>query len=283
MRFRYGTILLFSLSLSTVAQAQTTRERLSSAQSFAFALGVDVEETEIVTKLSSYDLIVLDGEETPARVVAALRANGAIVLGYLSVGTIERYRSWYRDVRRYRLERWDDWGEWYADTSKRRYRDLITRRVAPRILRKGFDGLFLDNFDMILTHRRQAPGMRSLIRSLASLVHARGKLLFLQNGEEALAPLLGVIDGWNREDVTFTYDFDSSIYQRVSTADHEAALEALRMVSAQGVFTTAADYIAAEDAAAQQEAAAAACSVGALPFVGDIDLSRLPMTPLTCE
>ena len=48
------------------------------------------------------------------------------MLAYLSVGTIERYRSWYRAARPYRLDLWGDWGEWYADTSKAGFRRLIS-------------------------------------------------------------------------------------------------------------------------------------------------------------
>ena len=87
-----------------------------------------------------------------------LRRHGAIVLGYLSVGTIESYRWWYRAASPYKLELWDDWGEWYADVSRKGFRDLIAERVAPRMLAKGLHGLFLDNTDMVETHGRSATG-----------------------------------------------------------------------------------------------------------------------------
>ncbi len=95
--------------------------------------------------------------------VAALRARGATVLAYLSVGTIEKWRSWYPNLKPYRLAAWRDWkDEWFADVSSAKLRATLTDKIAPAILDKGFDGLFLDNVDMIETrsHRAQRPGMR---------------------------------------------------------------------------------------------------------------------------
>src|SRR5205823_5422907 len=132
------------------------------------------------------DLVISDGEETKPGQIASLRRHGTIVLAYLDVGTIEPYRWWYRDAKPYRMDYWADWGEWNANVSQPGFRRLIAGRVATWILRKGFDGLFLDNTDMIEAHPRQTAGMRTLIRRLAALVHARHGLLFSQNGESTI-------------------------------------------------------------------------------------------------
>lgn len=156
------------------------------------------------------------------------------------------------------------------------------RRVAPSILRKGLDGLFLDNTDMIETHRRQAAGMRRLVRALSRRVHRRHGLLFSQNGESVIGPLLRHYDGWNREDVTSTYDFDKRRYRRVPRSDRQAALTALSRIRSRGLLTLATDYVAAGDAATTAEAVKNACSTGALPFVSNIGLTRIPAQPFSC-
>ena len=163
---------------------------------------------------AGYDLVVLDGQEASARQVRALRAAGKVVLAYLDVGTIERGRPWFAAARPYRLNYWPDWGEWYANVSAPGFRRLMANRVAPSMLRKGFSGLFLDNTDMIETHARQTRGMRVLVRSLAHLVHSGHRFLFAQNGEDSIGPLLPYYDGWNREDVSATYDFSRHRYIR---------------------------------------------------------------------
>lgn len=240
-------------------------------------------------RLGAFDLVVVDGEEAEPGELEALHERGVTVLGYLSVGTIEKWRSWYPRLKRYRLAAWRDWeDEWFADVSRRGFRRVLGREMAPGILDKGFDGLFLDNVDMIETrrHRRQRGGMRALVFALARLAHADGRLLFAQNGRRALRNfgLVEAIDGWNREDVSWTYDFDRDRYVGVPDGQTRAALREIGEMLALGKTVTATDYTRAGDSAALEESVANACAAGALPYVSDIELSarRLPNPPLVC-
>ena len=269
--------LLAAVSLLAVAApagAAPANPRLAGVRTFALDLG----GTPTAAALRGYDLAVVDGD-TPASVVKALRANGTIVLGYLDVGTIESYRSWYKAAKPYRLDYWPDWGEWYAAVAKPGFRRLIAGRVAPAALRRGFDGLFLDNVDMIETHRGQRAGMLALVRQLAKLPG----MLFAQNGDDIIDPFLPYLDGWNREDVTRTYDFDRKRYVAVGAGDHADAIASLKRIAARGKLVTATDYVAAGDGSAAAAATQAACAAGALSYVSDIDLKRVPAaTSLRC-
>jgi uncharacterized protein (TIGR01370 family) len=260
--------------------------------SFAFAIGNGMlagGAEEVTARLGDFGLVVVDGELATAGEVAGLRARKTVVLAYLSVGTIEKWRSWYRRLKPYRLEAWADWkDEWFADVSRAGLRRQIVRRIAPSILAKGFDGLFLDNVDMIETrdHAAQRPGMRKLVLALSDLVRGQGRLLFTQNGHWGLRKLglLDAIDGWNREDVTWGYDFDRRRYVHQRSGATRAALAELAEMAGRGLVTTATDYTATGDHAALDEAVRNACSVGALPYVSDIGLTarRLPEPPLAC-
>jgi uncharacterized protein (TIGR01370 family) len=286
-------VLAASASLLVAAAGSDAGpRRVLPAQSFAFAIGngnLSGGPAQVAERLGAFDLAVVDGELASAEEVAALRASGVTVLAYLSVGTIEKWRSWYPQLKRFRLGAWADWkDEWYADVSKAALRRAIADEIAPAILAKGFDGLFLDNVDMIETrnHVDQRDGMRELVLELATLAHSDGRLLFAQNGAWGLRKLglLDAIDGWNREDVTWTYDFDHHRYVRNSAAARRAALRELAAFHDRGLITTAANYTRAGDRHAAAESVADACWVGALPYVGDIGLTakRLPNPPLTC-
>ncbi len=260
------------------AGLRSTPTRLSGVRDWAFAIGRDLGGAD-VQRLAEYDLLVVDGEAATAAQVRRLKAKGAVVLGYLSVGTIERGRSWYPKVKSYRLDLWGDWNEWYADVSAAGYRDVIQRHVAPSMLAKGLDGLFLDNTDMIESHPANAEGMRLLVSALSTRTHEAGGLLLTQNGADSIGPTLACYDGWNLEDVTWTYDFDSRRYVRRSPAEVAAGIRALRTIRAEGLLTLATDYVAAGDRVATAEAARNARSAGAIPFVSDIGLTRLPPPP----
>jgi uncharacterized protein (TIGR01370 family) len=262
------------------ADSAPIEKRLRGVESWAFAIG-DGARAKVLRRPGAFDLVVVDGEDVSPAQVRKLRNHGAIVLGYVSVGTIERDRWWYRAASPYKLELWGDWGEWYADVARTGFRNLIAGKVAPRMLRKGLQGLFLDNTDMIETHPAQRAGMRTLVARLGRLVHRRGKLLFSQNGEGSIGPSLRHYDGWNREDVSRTYDFDRERYVRVGSADRAAALAALRRIKARGLLVTTTDYLPAGRRHAVLQAIRASCRAGALPYVSNIGLSRVP-GPLRC-
>jgi uncharacterized protein (TIGR01370 family) len=285
-------LLLAAWARGETGDGTPARGADAAPRSFAFAIGngqLAGGPVQVAERLGGFELVVVDGELARAGEVAALRARGATVLAYLSVGTIERWRSWYPRLKRYRLGAWEQWeDEFFADVSRARMRAEITGAIAPPILAKGFDGLFLDNVDMVEArrHRAQRPGMRKLVVKLAQLVHADGRLLFAQNGHRGLERLglFEALDGWNREDVTWTYDFERRRYRRNGTGAIRAALRELREVGERGLTVTATDYTRGGDEGARDEAVANACAAGALPYVGDIGLTarRLPDPPLTC-
>jgi hypothetical protein len=83
--------------------------------------------------------------------------------------------------------------------------------------------------------------------------------------------------------VTWTYDFGRHRYVRRSASEIAAARAALERIGALGLLVTATDYTAAGDSAAYGEAVANACGAGALPFVSNIALTRIPSVPPACS
>ncbi|MCZ7631086.1 MAG: endo alpha-1,4 polygalactosaminidase [Microthrixaceae bacterium] len=256
-------------------------ERLTHVQTFALALGDPLDENA-ADRLAPFDLVVIDGEGATPGLVESLQADGGVVLGYLSVGTVEEERGWTAAADPYRLDHWEDWDEDYADVADPGFRSLMVDRVAPELLRSGIDGLFLDNTDMVVDHPAQAEAMVDLVAELADLVHGRGGLVFTQNGDPVIDSLVEYLDGWNREDVSFTYDFDSGTYIPVPASDTAAAGAKLRSLANEGLLVTATDYVADGDTDATRRAVAAACEADAVPYVADIALTRLPDEPYRC-
>jgi uncharacterized protein (TIGR01370 family) len=292
MRVRRISVIAIGLAALLLAAAPAPAADPHEATSFAFAIGngnLSGGPEEVAERLGAYDLVVVDGEYASAEEIAAVQARGTTVLGYLSVGTIEKWRSWYPRVKRYRLGAWADWkDEWFADVSEPALREILSGEIAPQMLAKGFDGLFLDNVDMIEAHKHvpQRSGMRELVLALSDLTRSQGRYLFAQNGLWGLRKLglVDAIDGWNREDVTWTYDFDRRRYMRNPRAERRTALRELAQMAARGLVTTTADYTREGDTKATAQAVRNSCSVGALPYVGDIGLTarRLSNPPLNC-
>ena len=256
--------------------------RIGGPASFALALGVDADQADTIAALRGYDLVVVDGQGTSAEAVEALQRGGARVLAYLSAGTVEPGRPWFDEAKDqgWLLDHWDDWDEWYADVAQPGLRALITAEAGAE-LDKGFDGLFLDNTDMVEGHPAQRDGMVELVASLADLAGPE-RLLFAQNGDPAAAGIVDHLDGWNREDVTSTYDFDTESYAPVSATDHRDAVRQLAELHDAGLIVTATDYFAEAGSELQDEATEAACGTGAVPFASDIGLTRIADPPTIC-
>lgn len=279
------------LALASCAGGSASREAelepprhplLADVETFALGLGVDPADPASQLRLGSHDLVVIDGDAATPAVVDALHADGAVVLAYLSVGTFEPYRSWFAEARDegLLLDRWDDWGEWYAAVDEPAARRLL-RREAERLLERGVDGLFLDNVDMVDSHPAQAEGMAILVAELDDLVGDE-RVLAAQNGDPIGSGAVDHLDAWNREDVTYTYDQAADGYVPVEGADSRAALAQLRSVRRAGLLVTSADYLPVVEPELEAEAAARACAHGAIPFVSDLELTRLPDEPLRC-
>jgi uncharacterized protein (TIGR01370 family) len=264
---------------ASVPAADTRTARLAQVHSWSFALGAAVSGrsgSQVAPQFKGFDLVVLDGVDTSADVVAALRAQGSIVLAYANVGAIEEGRPWTAAAAAYRLDYWDQWNEWYADVTKPGFRSLVTGTMVPPMLAKGFDGVFLDNVDMVDSHPAQRAAMLGLVAELSATVRGRGGYLFAQNGEDATVDALAPhLDGWNREDVSYTFDDESEQYVAVPDGDRRAALTTLRRLRSRGVLVTTIDYMAQSEGAEAQEALRAACDAGAVPSIGDIGLTRI--------
>ncbi len=266
----------------TIASAATPATAIRKADTFSLALGATLNSTN-VKRLATRDLVVVDGDDASKAKVKRLKAKGAIVLGYLSVGTVESWRPWFNLLRDHRLEELGDWpGERYADVSAEAVRTAFVDTIATQLLAKGFDGLFLDNVDMIETHPAQADGMLDLVTRLSAKVHASGGALMAQNGDTIIKPYLPLLDAWNREDPTGTYDFATSKYVATDADGRRSARTAIQLAKAAGLLVTTTDYFATPTDKAAVRAVRISCKVGAVPFIGDIDLKKVAPKAQRC-
>lgn len=278
-RIAASVVAIAALSVAALADAAPNPRAtpLTQTRTWAFSIG----QLAPVSALARYDMVVVDGVDTPRSHVVALRRRGVRVLAYVSVGTIENGRPWSRAAAPYRLDHWGDWDEWYADVADPAFRALVLRSVVRPVMAKGFDGILLDNVDMVESHRSQTAGMTALVAAISREVRTGRRVLMVQNGDSYVRRLTPYIDGWNREDATATYDFDDERYRAVSTSDARYAVQTIRWMRARKKLVTTTDYTATPTDPLVARSRARACSLGARPYVSDINLRRLP-APVRC-
>lgn len=79
------------------------------------------------------------------------------------------------------------------------------------------------------------------------------------------------------------HDFDAASYGPATAGDRRAAVAALRRMGRRGLLVTATDSTADGTGNAVRVAVRTACGAGAVPFVSDIGLRRIPATAPRCS
>ena len=267
------------LPTSSVPQARTDRltqrrRALHDVRRWAPVFGVDVLEDP-----SGYDLIAIDGlpdaggDDDAARArLATARATGALVVSYLSVGTVEGWRTYAPEVRSSwthgRVSGWPK--ERYVDARERGWQEIMAREAAG-LASAGFDGLYLDNLDVGEECPETQPGLVQLVAGLRAI--APDLLLVAQNGLSVVDRL--DVDAIAHEDTWWRWDDG---YRSSPEGETAEILAGLRRQRERGLPVLTLDYTDPGSPAAA-ETVARSRSEGFWPAVSVLDLDRFPHAP----
>jgi uncharacterized protein (TIGR01370 family) len=248
---------------------------LDRVDSWAPVIGADT-----LPALDAPDLVVVDGlrdaagDGTSARArLTAARGTGALVIAYLSVGTLEDWRPYAPEVPPEwtfgPLPGWE--GERFVDARAEGWRRIMAREAAG-LQDLGFDGLFLDNLDVAEDH----PDTQDAIVTLVEAIRAAAdeSLLIAQNGLATIDRL--PVDGVCREDTWWRWEEGE---YRASPPDETAGIvDALRRQRARGLVVLTLDYT--EPGRPEAEAIVQRSRAeGFVPAVSVLALDRAPHAP----
>ena len=159
----------------------------------------------------------VEPEDYTAAQIKAIKAKGYIVLAYLSVGTLEKERPWFKKFEKYKLKRLGDWpNEFYVDVRKTNWRSFLVDR-AKELKKKGFDGWWLDNLDIYSEYK--STKMYAAIKAVLKQIRAIGGYVMINGGSEWLDDALdkkvkvkNYIDGYTQEEVfSRITDYDGKV------------------------------------------------------------------------
>lgn len=147
-----------------------------------------------LASLASFDVVVLDAETKLSPF--ALRERKKRVFGYVSLGEVENHRAHYSKALEAQLTLKENksWpGSYYVDVRNPEWARLLIEEVIPPMVRKGFNGLFLDTLDNVEDLENENPktylGMKDAAIELVRLIHAHYPTLSLiQNRGYQLLP-----------------------------------------------------------------------------------------------
>lgn len=151
-------------------------------------------------------IIVIEPDDYTNAQVKAIKSKGYKVLAYLSIGTIEKERPWFKQFEKYKRKRLEDWpNEYYMDMKKIVWKRFLVKRAA-ELKKRGFDGWWLDNLDVYEEYKSKAEytscyAILKAIRNLRGYVMVNGGSGFLDDTiDKSYKPKI-LINGYTQEEV----------------------------------------------------------------------------------
>jgi uncharacterized protein (TIGR01370 family) len=245
-------------------------------------------ERPTIGEMTGYELLLLDDRHHPP--LEPLRARGQTLLGYLSIGEVEKTRPYFGAIQREGLlvEENKDWkGSYRIDMRDRRWRWRVVNQLVPGLLRMGFDGVFLDTADVAGYLESRDPvrfaGMKKaaveLVREIRKK-HPRAKVV-MNRGFDLLPELAGDLTAVLGESILARWDFQAKIYRRAPAREYEEAVavlsEAVRRAPSLRVLTL--DYWDPEDEEGVRALYREQRQRGFEPYVSTVLLDRIVPEP----
>lgn len=183
-------------------------------KSYGVFIGVD-EYSFHIEDFDGYDLVIIDAQELREEQLRQLHASGHTVYSYLNVGSLEKSRDYYQDLKHLCLDRYDNWpDEYWVNVTDDLWAE-VAGKILPAMIKEhdpDIDGLFLDNLD-VYAHLQEEKKYESIAKnaydSLAAILEAyrdQGLPVIVNGADEFVTRLIDenrqdLIRGVNQETV----------------------------------------------------------------------------------
>lgn len=233
-----------------------------------------------VAALAQFDRIVVEAESVTD--LGGLRAQGADVFAYVSMGEAEGWRA-SSSALPGALFLGDNpgWGSRIADLTQPHWHEYLIEQRMARLWASGYRGFFLDTLDSyerVATtphdQQRQSQALAGLIRATSQRFPGV-KLLF--NRGFAVLPEVGPLAvGLVAESMFQSWNPEARQYQPVSENDRRWLLERLSEARLRyGLPVTVIDYVSPQQPRLAQETARQISALGFTPWVSTPGLDTL--------
>ena len=275
-----------TLGLKAPGGAAAQRRAMPAAGDWKWAVDYGPASDPAVAR--RYRLLVLEPHH--ARPIAPLRGPDSSLLGYVSLGEVERSRSYFAALDAAGAlgpanPNWPD--ARMLDLRHDAARRAVIDRIVPEVLALGYDGIFIDTMDSIEAMERQDPiankGMIAAGAALIGALHARfpAMRMMLNRGYAMLPEVADKIDIVLGEAMASRWNFAAKRYELLSDGDWQWQADRLRAAQARNPALTLAtlDYWEPDATAQVAHLYARERAAGFRPYVATLALDRLMPEP----
>lgn len=240
---------------------------------------------ELPAGTKSYDLYVFDSTYYPK--LAPFKAAGKPVVGYISLGEVEKRNTYFAQIKAKDLlvdenENWPD--SFRVRIGDRKWRKFVVDKLIPKIIAKGFDGIFMDTVDTAdyLENVKKMKGqVKGAIDLLKEIRRKYPKLIMVLNNGLFLTDEVGKqIDALVVEDIYTLYDFKTKKYNLATQKWTEERLVPVKKFQEEFKKPILPlDYLKRSDRKAIRKVRDEALAQGFVPYISDIDLKTVFFHP----
>lgn len=231
---------------------------------------------------SEYDMLVFDADHHPS--LDPLREQRKILLGYISLGEIEAYRTHYDWAKKagLLLEENPNWeGHYILDVRNPVWAQYVIESIIPSLLEKGFDGIMIDTIDspIYLEAEKDAELYKGMQDASARLIHVirmhyPSIPIMLNRGFVLLPEIAGDLTYLMAESTYTSYDFSKKepyLLSKEQRDEYQAYLQSALKYNPELTILTL-DYWDMQDKNTVQNIYTAQRAEGFSPYVTTIDL-----------
>ena len=229
----------------TTTQSETTTETTetpteTTVSEAKYAYGVFLSVTKNIDRLKDYETVVIDAQHFTKEQIEAFKVRGHKVYSYINIGSLENFRSYYKEYKDLKLGKYEHWDEEiWINVADQRWQDFMQNDMIPNLTAKGIDGFFVDNCDVYYNYRK--PGILDGLTSILKALVATGKAVLINGGDCYLDSYCknggswrDVITGINQETVFSKIIWDKNKFGIAGKEDHKYFLSYIERYAKQG-------------------------------------------------
>lgn len=231
-----------------------------------------------------FDMVVLDGVHHPPLV--RKEPGKPVLLGYVTVGESDPSSpTWVlAQNQSFVAGSNDNWGSLIIDMRSPKWQGILLDLVIPKVLARGFDGIFLDTIDsaMALAQGKDGAkyqGMRESILEFLRTVRTRYPKIHIcmNRGLDLLPEAAPLINSLLIEDLSFEYDFEKKEYRAVQPQVRQALVAAARkgLAANPALTVLTLDYATPDQKERIKSAISYSRSKGFVPYVSTLALDKV--------
>ena len=236
--------LLAMIMLGEALTPAASKKVEAASQRWGVFIGGHVRSLK---KVKPYNYIVIDAQHYSKKEIKRLKKGGRKVYSYLSIGTIAKYRPYYKKFKKYALGKYNNWNsERWVDVRKKAWQKFFLNELVPKLKKKGINGLWIDNTDVYYEYPKKKI-FKSLVYMLKK-IHKKKIPVIINGGDVFVDQLIRtkkqyLIKGIMQEEVlTFIQDYNKGIFTRQGLEDYIYFTSYIERCKANGIKVSLLEY-----------------------------------------